>query len=171
MIKKRYGIPALVVGLVIVGGGTAQAFFRGPAGLDMAAFSSFTSDQQAAIQEAQTIRQDAEEEAQAVLDAAGISQDELRDALQAYGEKQHEALTAALEDNDYDAYKALIANSPDADALTTDIFAQLVEIHQLEEGGDREGAMELRKELTDSGFRGGFGGPGSHGPRPTEDAE
>lgn len=170
MIKKRYGVPALILGLTMLGGSSAYAF--GPGGFDLAAFSSFSSEEQAAIQEANEIRQSAEEEAQAVLNAAGITKDELRDAVRSHGKQQHTALAEALDSNDYDAYKALIADSPKADQLTEDVFAKLVEIRELEQDGDREGAMELRKELKDLGFMShGFGGKGhgSKGPRPADD--
>jgi hypothetical protein len=165
MIKKQYGIPALVIGLMVLGGSTAYAF--GPGGFDAAAFSSFTASEQAALEKAYAIREAAETEAKAVLDAAGITQEELHDAMRAYGEKQHAKLAEALENNDYDAFVALTAGGPNADKLTKEVFATLVEIHTLEEAGDHEGAMELRKDLKDSGFvgHGGFGGHGPMGPR------
>ncbi len=158
MIKKQYGIPALVIGLMVLGGSTAYAF--GPGGFDAAAFSSFTASEQAALEKAHAIREAAETEAKAVLDAAGITQEELHDAMRAYGEKQHAKLAEALENNDYDAFVALTAGGPNADKLTKEVFATLVEIHTLEEAGDHEGAMELRKDLKDSGFMGPLG----HGP-------
>ena len=162
MIKKRYGVPALILGLAMIGGTSAYAF--GPGGIDVAAFSGFTSGEQAAIQKAHEIRQTADEEAKAVLEAAGVTEEEMRTAMDSFREAQHEKLDAALESNDYDAFKALVAGSPMEENLTEDIFAKLVEIHELEESGDREGAMELRKELADDGFMGGFGL--GHGPKP-----
>jgi hypothetical protein len=90
--------------------------------------------------------------------------------MHTYREEQHTALTKALDNNDYEAYAALIKGSPNADKLTKDIFATLVEIRELEQNGDRKGAMELRKDLKDSGFMGpgGFGEHGPKGPRPDD---
>lgn len=163
MIKKQFGIPALIIGLMVLGGSTAYAF--GPGGFDAEAFSSFTASEQAAIEKAHEIREAAETEAQAVLSAAGITKDELHSAMRAYGEKQHAKLAEALENNDYDAFVALTAGNPNAEKITKDIFAKLVEIHKLEKAGDHEGAMELRKDLKDSGFMGPVG-HGPMGPRP-----
>jgi len=163
MIKKRYGIPALVLGLAMIGGTSAYAAF-GPGSLDMSAFSDFSATQQSAIKEAQEIRDSADEEARAVLEAAGVSQEDMRDAMQAYHETKHAAGEAALEANDFDAFKATVAGTPMEDKLTEDTFATLVKIHSLMESGDKEGAMELRKELGDAGMMGGpMGFPGHRG--------
>lgn len=168
MIKKRYSVPALILGLALIGGGTA--FAMGPGGFDEDAFTSFSSSEQAAIQQAHAIRAEAETRARAVLDAAGITQDELHEAMKSYHKTQHAKLEAALDSNDYDAFVALIAGSPMANKLTKDTFSKLVEIRQLEKDGDHKGAMELRKELGGVGFM-GMGGPGGHGPRPMGGAD
>ncbi|MBU2103818.1 hypothetical protein KKD95_02285 [Patescibacteria group bacterium] len=160
MIKKRYSVPALILGISMIGGSTA--FAMGPGGFNLAAFSSFSTDEQAAIQQANDIQSEARTQAQAVLEAAGVTQDEMRKAMGTYHEQQRANIEATLEDNDYAGYAALVAGSPQADALTEDVFSKLVEIHQLQKDGDREGAMELRKELADSGFKMG----GGHGSRP-----
>lgn len=166
MIKKRYGVPALVLGLAVLGGSSAYAF--GPGGFDLTAFSSFSTKEQSAIQKAHEIREAADTEAKAVLDAAGVTEEELHDAMKAYHEKQRGALDAALDSKDYAAFKALIADSPRAQELTEDVFAKLVEIRALEQDGDHKGAMELRKDLAGSGFMdaGAFGDHGPRGPRP-----
>lgn len=159
MIQKKFAIPALLLGLVTVGGGTAYA-----AAPNMAAFSSFTPAQQAAVQQAHEIRQEARTKAQAVLTAAGITQDQMHKAMSAYRSGQRTAIDAALTANDYAAFKTLIANRPMADKVTPEVFAKLVQIHKLEVSGDRAGAQTLRKELRDSGVVGvGMGAGMGHG--------
>lgn len=163
MVQKRYTIPALLLGLALLGtGSAAYAAFGGPGELPDAVLSGFTSDEQAAIQKAQSIRAAAEAEAQAVLDDAGVTESELRDAMDAFREAQRDKLDAALDADDYAAYESLVADTPMADTLTEDVFGKLVEIRKLEVAGDHDGAMELRKELGDAGF--GHGERGHGGP-------
>lgn len=165
MIKKRYAIPTLMLGATLLGGSSAYAAF-GSRTFDATAFTSFSAAEQTAIQKAFDIRQKAHQEAEAVLEAAGITHEQMREAMQAAHQKDRAAVEAALDANDYSAFKALIAKSPMADNLTAEVFAKLVEIRKLEKAGDKVGARELRKELAESGFRGvGLGGFGGHGPR------
>lgn len=159
--KKRYAVPALLFGLAVIGGSTAYAF--SPSDKNLAAFSGFSDEEQAAIQQADDIRETAEKEAQAVLEAAGLTREEIMDAMRSYHEKQREEMDAALEANDYDAYAALVANSPMADELSEDTFADLVKVHELEKSGDREGARALRESLGLKGPMGGHGGPRPEG--------
>ncbi|MEK7079890.1 MAG: hypothetical protein AAB883_00545 [Patescibacteria group bacterium] len=169
MIKKRYAVPALILGITLLGSGTAAyAAFSGPGTLPSDVLSAFTPDEQVAIKKAQDIRSAAETEAESVLTAAGVTEDELHTAMEAHQEKQRTALNSALDANDYAAYQSLVADAPNADKLTEDVFAKLVQIRKLEVAGDKDGAMTLRKELGQAGF--GFGGHGGHmGPPPTTD--
>ena len=166
MIQKRYGVPALVLGLALVGGGTSYAFAPN---LSTEALSSFSADEQTAIQKAFEIRQTADKEAEAVLTEAGVTKEELRDAFGAEHKKQHEARATALEANDYDAFVALQRNGPQSETITKEVFAKLVKMHALMEEGDRDGAEEIRKELKDEGLMGPMGkgpfGPGMKGER------
>jgi len=166
MIQKRYAVPALVLGLTLVGGATASAFAPN---LSLETLSSFTADEQAAIQKAFTIRQTAEKEADAVLTQAGVTKEELHTAFKAGHEKQREVINAALDANDYNAFVAAAKAGPQGEKVTAEVFAKLVEIRKLEKAGDREGAMELRKTLQADGFMGPMGprggGMGERGPR------
>ncbi len=166
MFKKRYAVPALILGLALLGGSTAAYAAFTPGQLPAAVLSGFTSDQQVAIQKAQDIRSAAETEAKAVLTAAGVTEDALHTAMETYHDAERTKMDAALDANDYAAFQALVAGTPMADTLTEDIFAKLVQIRSLEKSGDHEGAMTLRKELGDVGFKGGFGGHGPHGSAP-----
>lgn len=152
-------MPALLLGVITVGGATAYA--AGPS-LDVAALAGFTDAQKTAITEAFQIRKDAGTKAKTVLDAAGVDQTKLRDAMHAQHEGERAKFDAALDANDYAAFTALVAGSPRADTITPEIFAKPVQVRALDKAGDREGAMELRKELgleKGMGFGGERGGP------------
>lgn len=149
MIKKQHFIPAVLLGFALLGGSTAYAF---GGGIPLGAFKGFTAEKQAAIQKAEDIRQNAEKEAKATLDAAGVTREEMHTAMMAYHTEHMKAMDAALEAKDFDAFKALMKDMPMADSLTQDAFNTLVEIHALEKKGDREGAQKLRESLKDSGF-------------------
>lgn len=161
MIKTRYAIPGLLVGVALLGGGTAYAF--GPGGFDMDAFASFTQEEQSAIQKAHDIRESALKEAEAVLAKAGVTKEEMHDAMKAYHQEHKQAMDDALDANDYEAFVALMADTPMAENITEATFSKLVEIRSLEKSGDKEGAQELRKELRDEVGFGGLMGMGHGG--------
>jgi len=165
-LSKKIVLPALLLGIITVGGATAYA--AGP-GIDVAALAGFTDAQKSAITEAFQIRKDAGAKAKAVLDAAGVDQSKLRDAMKGAHDGERAKLDAALDANDYDAFKALVAGSPMADKLTADTFAKLVQVRALDKAGDHAGAMKLRKELG-VGMGGGMGfGDGRGGPHHDHD--
>ncbi len=158
-IKTKYVVPAALLGVLMVGATSAYAF----GGFNPEAFSNFTSEEQNAIQKIQDIREAAEEDVQQVLEDAGLTIEEIRDAQHAFGEVQREKLDVALESGDYDAYQALVAESPRATDLTEEVFDQLVEAHKLREAGDHKGARAIMEDLGLKGLEGhkhGFGGPG-----------
>ena len=167
MIKKRYALPALVLGAAVLGGSSVYAAY-GPQAFNAEAFSSFSAAERTAIEKAFTIRQEAHEKAEAVLTDAGITRAEMRTAMQALHRKDRAAIEAALDANDYAAFTAAIEGKPMAEDMTQAIFAKLVQIRKLEKAGDKEGARELREDLRESGVVGmGMmgGGRGGHGPR------
>ena len=150
-------MPALLLGVITVGGATAYA--AGPS-MDLTALTGFTDAQKTAITEAFQIRKDAGTKAKAVLDAAGVDETKLRDAMHAQHEGERAKFDAALDANDYAAFTALVAGSPRADTITPEIFAKLVQVRALDKAGDHKGAMELRKDLgVGMGFGGERGGP------------
>lgn len=79
--------------------------------------------------------------------------------------EQHEAVEAALEAGDYEAWKELHGDRGRiASVVTEENFATFVEMHEAMEDGDMEKAQELRTELglgvrpqDGSGNRGGMG--------------
>ena len=150
----------LALGIMAVGGTTALAAV-GPE-VNLSTLSGFSDAQKAAIEKAFQIHKTADAEAKSVLDAAGVDQSKLHDAIHTQHEAQHAKMDAALDANDFSAFQALAANSPMADKLTSETFAKLVEIRKLEKAGDTSGAQALRKEL---GFDGRMGPKGFNGPR------
>ncbi len=70
--------------------------------------------------------------------------------------ERHEAIEAALEGNEYDAWKALMGDKPIAQKVTEENFATLVALHEAREEGDIEKVRALREEL------GLYGGRGMH---------
>lgn len=152
-ISKKYAIPALVLGLMTMGGATAYAA-SGPKGIDFSKLAGFTDAQKTAIEKAFQIRKDADDQAASVLSAAGVNEQKLHEAMRGQHDALHAKLDAAIDANDFAAYQTLVAGTPMADKVTAETFAKLVEIRKLEKAGDKAGAQALRKEL-------GFGmGPG-----------
>lgn len=154
MSKKQFIIPALALGLLALGGGSAYAFGPNREAFNMAAFSSFSANQQAAIQKAEDIRTQAEKQAEDVLTAAGITQEQMHTAMHEYRQKQHAAIDTALDNKDYASFEGLVSGTPMADGLTEDIFNKLVQIRADEKSGDFASAQTLRKELRDAGYKG-----------------
>lgn len=160
VIKKRYAVPALILGMALLGGGTAFAATGGT--LDVSKLAGFTDAQKSAISQAFELRKNADTQARAMLEAAGVDQTKLHQAMRGMHEEMHTKMNAALDANDFAAFQALTAGTPMADKATASNFAKLVEIRKLEKAGDKAGAEKLRKEL---GFGKGLGGMmGGKGP-------
>lgn len=68
-----------------------------------------------------------------------------------------EAERAALENRDYEGWKALHEDMPRAATISEEDFDALVAMHEARMSGDYEKAAEIREDLDLSG-RGGFGG-------------
>lgn len=170
IIKKRYAVPALVLGVALLGGGTAFAATSGT--FDASKLSGFTDAQKSAIEQAFTLRKNADIQAKAMLDAAGVDQQKLHDAMRGQHDAMHAKMDAALDANDFSAFQALVAGTPMADKATTETFAKLVEIRKLEKAGDKAGAQALRKELGFGKGPGGMmGGKGPMGNQGAHDAD
>lgn len=163
MSSKKYILPALFMAVALAGGGTAYAF--GPGGMTLPAGvpSGFTATEQTAITQAQDIREKAEAEADKILSDAGVTREEMHTAMETFHKTQRDAIDAALDANDINAFKTAVAQSPMGDkasTITDDVFAKMVQIRNLEKSGNTAGAQALRKELGDAGF--GFGPMGDH---------
>ncbi len=137
-----------------------------------------TDSEKAALEDAATIRQEAEEEAKAVLEAAGLDETDMQsihEAMHEAREAEHADMKEAIEANDYDAFLAAVADTPMADKIDSEeAFAKFVEAHELREAGKTDEAEEIMTEL---GFekpegRGMFGGGrGGFGPKAEADGD
>ncbi len=110
--------------------------------------AGLTEDQQSALEEAHTLRQEGDfVAARDTLVEAGIDEDVLRSLRDSMHESRA-AVHAALEDGDYEAFKDAIIDTPLADSITTEEEFELFrEAHELRRAGDREGADEIFNEL------------------------
>lgn len=107
-----------------------------------------TTDQQAAIEESMELRdQGLHEEARAVLEEANVPMQKNKRMKHKMDPERHEAVKAAVDANDYEAFLEAMADAPFVDKLTEEHFNTMVEIHALREAGDKEAARELMKEL------------------------
>ena len=113
------------------------------------------------------------DEVKTYLEENGVTEDimkEIKDATHEVRDAQREVVKSALDNNDYDAFIAAIADSPLADAITSEAdFETFKAAHELRASGDHEGAQELMSELgvekpAGHDGRGGEMG-GGHGPR------
>lgn len=100
--------------------------------------------------------------AQAVADGR-LTQEEADERLAKHAERKatREAAHTAIENNDYSAWAAAVAGTPRADKVDATTFSKLVEAHNLREAGDHEAARAIMQEL---GFEKPHGKRG-HGPR------
>jgi hypothetical protein len=145
-------LPALA--LVVLGASVASAY--GGPDLMFKWGKELSEEQRAAIEEARELRKEGDNEAaRDVLKDAGLDPkmrgpkmmrmltDEERDAFRA----KHEAIRAAIEAEDFEAFKDATAGMPFADMVTEENFEKLLEAHELMEAGDKEGAFEIFKDL------------------------
>jgi len=144
---KRILMPGAMLGAFMISGATALAF--SPGGFSLDAFSNFSEEQQSAIEEAHMIMEEARQEADGVLEEAGVDRESMQEAMHSYHDTRHQAVEQALEDGDYEAFAELVADTPLGEKLNEEIFNKLVEIHELKEAGDHEGARDLAQSLRD----------------------
>jgi hypothetical protein len=137
-----------------------------------------TESQVSAFEEAHELRESGadRDEVKTFLEESGVDEDTIKEVKEAVREVRHEmreAVHAALENDDYNAFLTAIIDTPLADAIDSEAdFETFKTAHELKESGDREGAAELLTELgiekpAGHGHRGGhcgeggFGGPNS----------
>ena len=68
-----------------------------------------------------------------------------------FGKAQNEAVRTAIENKDFSAWKTAIAQMPNAENMLEKVnesnFAKLLEMHNLMQAGDRDGAEIIREDL------------------------
>jgi len=85
---------------------------------------------------------------------------EVKAAMKAHHAEKKEAVQAALQNGDYDAFLEAVEGSPLSNTVDTpEEFALFTEAHDLREAGDKQAAREIMEEL---GFEGKMHGRG-HG--------
>jgi len=62
-------------------------------------------------------------------------------------DEDHEDVIHAIENNDYEAWKTLMAGKPMADKITQENFNKMVEAHQLMQEGKFDEARQIQKDL------------------------
>lgn len=133
---------------------------------------NLTDEQESALEKAETIRQEANEEAKQVLEDAGLDDEamkEIHDAMHEQREASRKAMDEAIEANDYNAFLEAVKDTPFADAITSEEdFGKFKEAHELMEAGDHDAAKEIMEDLGIEGMRGFGGGKGPHHGGPGE---
>lgn len=136
---KPYLLGTMALAL-LVGATSASAHMMG----NRPDFENLTEAQQAALDEAHTLRESGElEAARALLEEAGLPAGPMRRG----GDGAHEDVRAAIEANDYAAFVAATTEAPFADQVDEAFFAKMVEMHEAMEAGDADTANQIRDEL------------------------
>lgn len=160
---KQIMIPVAAFAVTVTG---ASAFTGG--GFDLEALN-LSDTEVAAFEEARSIHEMAREEAQSVLENAGIDEtrmSDIREEMREHREAEREAVRTALESGNYDAFMAAISGTPLADVIDSEAdFNIFVEAHELREAGDHEGAQELLSGLGLERPEGGMRGHRGFGPK------
>ena len=159
----------LILGSVFVMLALFGAAFVAAQGLGLG--GGMSDEDRAAMQEAM---QNGDYETWSSLGKAQFSEERFAEMQERQAEMQahREAVEAALDSGDYDAWVAAMADAPGnhgmMDAITEENFDTFVEMHQAREAGDFDTASELAEELGlgvgsyggCDGVGAGFGGNG-----------
>lgn len=149
MLRMKHTIIPLAA-IALLSGASAASAFTGSQWLSNLSVS-LTDDQLKALEEARDIRESAETKAQEVLKNAGIDDGkmaEIHKAMHEARKEEHDAMIAAVEANDYDAFRNAVRDSPIGSSIDTKSeFEKFVQAHTLMKFGDREGARKIFDEL------------------------
>ena len=118
--------------------------------------AGLSNDQISAFEEAHELRKEGDRDAaRDVLVEAGVdaeTMEAVREAMREHRSERREAVHDAVANNDYDAFKEAVADSPIAEIVDSEAdFELFVEAYELREAGDKEAAKEIMEEL---GFEG-----------------
>ena len=119
---------------------------------DVRAQAVLTDDQISAFETAQELRSEGDKDAaRAIINQAGLDSatlESVRQAMHAHKDALRTAIDAAVEQNDYPAFKEAIVGSPLADIITTQKEFQLFsEAHTLRKQGDSETSQQIMDDL------------------------
>lgn len=154
---KALLIPVAAFAVTVTGVSAFNSDILVKAGLDEA--------QIAAFEEVRELREVGDKEAaRDLLIEAGVDMDtmhKVREAMHEYKHEMHDVMETALENDDYDAFLAAIADSPLADIITSkDDFELFKEAHDLKEAGEFEEARAIMEEMGLPAGHHGFGKKG-----------
>ncbi len=113
---------------------------------------NLTTSQIEALEESHELRESGDfDAARTVLEEADIDKKtmhEIRSAMHKYRMEMRDAIKDAVENNDYEAFKTAIVDSPLAEHITTkEEFTKFVEAHELMAEGKFEEAHAIMTEL------------------------
>jgi hypothetical protein len=156
---KALLIPIAAFAVTVTGASAFDSSVLEGAGLD--------TQQVAAFEQAHVLRKDGDKEAaRDILMNAGVdleTMQEVKAAMKAHHAEKKEAVQAALQNGDYDAFLEAVEGSPLSNTVDTpEEFALFTEAHDLREAGDKQAAREIMEEL---GFEGKMHGHGMKGDR------
>ena len=126
-----------------------------------------------ALEESHKLREAGDfDAARTIMEEADIDRDtmhEIRSAMHEYRMEMRDVIKEAVENNDYEAFKTAIADSPLADKISSEEdFSKFIEAHELMTEGQFEEARTIMTELgiergEHKGKFGGHHGMGHHG--------
>ena len=159
---KKFSLSVMpLLALVALSGATAFAADVSTADTSFRSRIQITEAQKTILAQIKTLHeQGKDDEARVLAKSSGIPKllKPLRGGHKDHQWPNHEnrkKIDTAFVNNDFEAFKLLIANTPFASSVTEATFAKLVEAHALREKGDHEGARKIMKEL---GFKGHHSG-------------
>lgn len=178
MSKRNYIVAGVLVASIAMSGTAyaADTFTKGEAGSRIRGSRGAVEAQLLGItQEEFQARIENGEKPREMLDAAGVTREDMQTALRAQTkirlaqavangkltqaeadsrlrdmaahDSKHQAIETALENNDYAAWVTAAANTPIAGKITETNFAQFAKAHALMEQGDRDGARAIMNQL------------------------
>ena len=125
-------------------------------GEDARILETINEENFSAFVEAKTLMQEGDREnARVILDELGVEKHFGHKRGKFHDSEKHEAMRAAVEAEDYNAFVAAVGEeAPILETITEENFPTFVEIHELRAAGDKEGARALAEELGLQYYRG-----------------
>lgn len=119
---------------------------------DLMRQAGLSEEQIAAFEEARELKESGDfEKARDVLVSAHIDEDVMEQLREAMKERRHDhdiAIKAAIEANDYESFRAAVADSPLGEIIDSkEEFERFVEADALIDSGDKDEAKEIFEEL------------------------
>lgn len=113
--------------------------------------NNLTDVQKQTLEQARDLKQQGKfDEAQNLIKNSGIQLPERAIKNQESTKERHQnnlGIRTAIENNNYTEFKKLIADKPFTDQVNEQVFAKIVQAHNLRMGGDFEGAKTVMNEI------------------------